>query len=111
MRRDSPAARMTAASGLRSATAADISGSVVVKTGCLREFDGFVRQIPRVAAHGDQFRRDAHRNFFRRESTNVEPYGRVHALELRRGVAFAHESLVNGNHLALAANHADVARF
>ena len=105
MREDSPAERMTAAS-----MAAQRSAGA-------RVFDRLVRQPAGArdaarcpAPHGDQFGGDADGDFLRRERADLQPHRRVHALELIRRNAFALERLIDRQHLALAADHADVAR-
>src|ERR1700728_1696154 len=109
IRRDSPPARITAASGLGFRTApAGIGELIVMQASSLREFHGFMRQVPRVAAHGNELGADADGDFLRRESADIQADRRMHALEFGRGVSFAFECAIDRNDLSLAADHTDV---
>ena len=55
-----------------------------------------------------QLGHDAHRDLFRRDRANVEPYRRKHSIE-RRQVAPAGDALQDAQHLATAADQAQVA--
>ncbi len=64
-----------------------------------------------VAAHGDQFGNDADGDFFGSERADFEAHWREHAVKLFRRESFLFERPINRQHFALAADHADVARF
>src|SRR5580658_1034139 len=72
IRRDSPAARIAAAS----------MASFAQETSSFGKLYGFVRQIGRVAAHSDQFGNDTDGDFLGSERADVEPDGRIHAVKL-----------------------------
>src|SRR5271155_4403605 len=72
IRRDSPAARIAAAS----------MASVAQQTSSLGKLYGFVWQVGRVAPHGNQFGNDTYRDFLRTERADVEPDGSMHPVKL-----------------------------
>src|SRR5215471_5739184 len=101
MRLDSPAARMTAAS---------THPSLGRGRARLCERNALVGQVGGLAAHGDQLRGNADGNLLRSERADLQPYRGVDTLEFLCGDTFLLERLVNREHLALAADHADIAR-
>src|SRR5713226_8541380 len=101
MRLDSPAARMTAA---------NTSHLAGWRRSAVLALHGLVGRVgSRVAANGDQLGGDADGDLFRGERADFQADGRVYALEFLCRDAFLFERLVHGEHLALAADHADVA--
>src|ERR1700730_7220813 len=101
MREDSPAESMTAAS-TRSASR-DLH--------CFLRAHGHVRGARGPSPYADKLSSNADRDFLRRQRADLQPYRRMHVLETLRGNAFALERLIHREHLALAADHADVMGF
>src|SRR6266849_4829745 len=105
IRLEAPPERMTAASMRSLSALARLENGRSVRF----VFQLFVRRAHCVPAHGYQFRGDAHSNFFGGERADLQTHWRVDAYELFRLVAVVLERFVNGEHFALASNHADVA--
>src|SRR5208282_5032130 len=98
MGRDSPAARMMAA----------IVFILALRGSGLLDLKGFVLRAGGVAAHGHQLRGNAHGDFLRRESADLEADGSIDACELLLRHALFFQRAVNGEDFAAAADHADV---
>src|SRR5205807_7714157 len=76
----------------------------------LLSLDSFVLEIGGSAAHGNQFGCDANGDLFRGEGPDFQSPGGIHAIKKVRREAFAFERLIDGEHFALAADHAQIAR-
>src|SRR6266487_6688989 len=107
MRLDAPPERMTAASMRCLSALATLENwrraSFV--------FQFLVFRVRHVPANGDQLRRDAYGNFFRRERPDLQPHGRVDAFEFFGFVALVFERLIYRQYFSFASDHAHVARF
>src|SRR3954452_9957466 len=63
-----------------------------------------------AAAGCDQLGRNGHRDFFRRDGSNIETNRSVYPIEKMFLQAFFHEFAENCDRLALRANHSDITR-
>ena len=63
-----------------------------------------------VAAHGDELGEDGDGDLFGRDGADIEPNGRMHAIEELGLEAFAGEFAKDGDGFAFGTHHADVAR-
>src|SRR6266478_5754614 len=90
MRLDAPPERMTAASMRCLSALATLENwrraSLV--------FQFLVFRVRHVSANGNQLRRNAYGNFFRRERPDLQPHGRVDAFEFLGFVALVFERLI-----------------
>src|SRR5450432_1260457 len=70
-------------------------------------FAGHTRRHP--SAHGDHFGDNGHRNFFRRNRADLQPYGSVYVGKFVGGDAFLFQLFVDGNCFPARADHAQIA--
>src|SRR2546425_12323869 len=70
-----------------------------------------VLRVRHVPPNGNQLRRDAYGNFFRRESPDLQSHGRIDAFEFFGFIALVLQRLVYRQYFSFASDHAHVAHF